>query len=680
MAVTYAAPEPRTLELPRLPTVWPKPRIPASTYRLQFHAHFTFRDARRLAPYLHQLGITDVYASPYLKARTGSAHGYDVANPNSLNPEIGTEEEYRAFVDELARLGMGQVLDTVPNHMGIGDVNNVWWQDVLENGPSSVYADFFDIDWSPLTADVQDSDKVVLPILGDQYGRVLENGELRIVYEDDGLFVRYYDFKLPLAPESYFPLLERTADLIRQSGSADSELERLAVILAGLRELPPRRRTDPEGRQERNRRKELIKRQLAALHDESSAFRRALNRVLAGINGRKGDPRSYDPLDDLLTQQSYRLAFWRVAAEEINYRRFFDINDLAAVRVEDPEVFQTTHALLLVLVRTGAVSGVRIDHPDGLRDPRRHLRRLQRSCFVDMNLDRAREMLGSEVGHDRIELALSELFDSQPLELAMYMVVEKILGAGEQLPQDWPVHGTTGYEFLNQLNGIYVDRASRAAMDNIYSRFTGWTTRYPDLSNSARKMVMLVSLPGEINGLAYRLKRLASRDRRHRDFTLNALTFAVRELIACLPVYRTYIDPDTGHVSESDHAVIEQTTQEVKRRNPRTDPTIFDFIHDQLLGDAAPPTEDRLAFVARFQQVSGPVMAKGVEDTAFYQYNRLVSLNEVGGDPDTFGVPVAAFHRANMRRREVWPYSLLATSTHDSKRSEDVRARLNVLS
>ena len=692
MALTLEAAVPRTDELLKLLAAWPRPRIPASTYRLQFHAGFTFRDARRLVPYLHELGITDVYASPYLKARAGSAHGYDVANPNSLNPEIGTEAEYRAFVDELARHGMGQVLDTVPNHMGIGDVNNVWWQDVLENGPSSVYADFFDIDWSPSAVDLQDNDKVVLPILGDQYGLVLENGELRVAYEDDGLYVRYYDFKLPLAPESYVPLLQQTLDRLRHAanpGQAE-ELQRTAGLLDALTQIPPRRRTDAEGRQERNRRKELIKRQFATLHDDSSAFRRALNHVLAAINGRKGDPRSYDELDRLLAQQSYRLAFWRVAAEEINYRRFFDINDLAAVRVEDPVVFKATHALLLVLIRLGAVSGVRIDHPDGLRDPKGHLWRLQRSCFVEMNLDRLREQLGGDLDRETLEAALDHVFDSKRetrnAKLPMYTVVEKILAAGEPLPGDWPAHGTTGYDFLNLLNSIFVDRSARSAMDHTYSRFTGWTTRYTDLANSTRKMVMLVSLPGEINGLAYRLKRLALRDRRHRDFTLNALTFAIREFTAALPVYRTYMDADTGAASDTDREVIERTTLEVKRRNPRTDPSIFDFIHDQLLGTANPgprtpdSIDERVEFVARFQQISGPVMAKGVEDTAFYQYHRLVSLNEVGGDPDAFGLSVAGFHRANTRRAQSWPYSLLATSTHDSKRSEDVRARINLLS
>ena len=677
MAVSQEAALPGWDELPALLAAWPRPRIPASTYRLQFHAGFTFRDARRLVPYLHALGVTDVYASPYLKARAGSAHGYDVANPNSLNPEIGTEEDYRAFVDELARHGMGQVLDTVPNHMGIGDVNNVWWQDVLENGPSSVYADFFDIDWSPLGVDLRDSDKVVLPILGDQYGLVLENGELCVVYEDDALHVRYYDFKLPLAPESYVPLLDQALDRLRRTanpGQAE-ELGRVEDLLAALATLPARRRTDAAGREERGRQKELIKRQLASLHDDSSAFRRALTQVLWATNGRKGDPASYDELDALLAQQSYRLAFWRVAAEEINYRRFFDINDLAAVRVEDPEVFAATHALLLVLIRLGAVSGVRIDHPDGLRDPKGHLQRLQRSCFVEMNLDRLRELFGDLDREGLLEL----LDDVSFAQLPMYTVVEKILAAGEPLPADWPAHGTTGYDFLNLLNGIFVDRAARPVMDRVYARFTGWTTRYADLSNSSRKMVMLVSLPGEINGLAYRLKRLALRDRRHRDFTLNALTFAVREFVAALPVYRTYIDPDRGEASDNDRQVIEDTTREVKRRNPRTDPTIFDFIHDQILAEDD-HTPERLQFVARLQQVSGPVMAKGVEDTAFYQYNRLVSLNEVGGDPDQFGLSVAAFHRANAHRAQAWPYSLLATSTHDSKRSEDVRARINLLS
>ncbi|MBV9121618.1 MAG: malto-oligosyltrehalose synthase, partial [Chloroflexi bacterium] len=381
MIATPAAALPGADELLRLLAEAGPARNPSATYRLQFHAGFTFRDARRLISYLHDLGVSDIYASPYLKARAGSAHGYDVANPNALNPEIGTEEDYRALVEELARHGMGQVLDTVPNHMGIGDVNNVWWQDVLENGPASVYADFFDIDWAPLTADISDTDKVVLPILGDQYGRVLENGELRLSFEDEGFFVRYYDFKLPLAPESYLDLLAAAVDRLREAelpGPA-ADARQVEEQMEALRALPSRGRTDTHSRQARNRAKELIKRQLAALYEDSSAFRRSVRQVLAVLNGRRGDPASYDTLDAILGRQSYRLAFWRVAAEEINYRRFFDINDLAAVRVEDPEVFRATHALLLVLTRLGAVTGVRIDHPDGLRDPAGHLWRLQRS-------------------------------------------------------------------------------------------------------------------------------------------------------------------------------------------------------------------------------------------------------------------------------------------------------------
>jgi (1->4)-alpha-D-glucan 1-alpha-D-glucosylmutase len=365
---------------------------------------------------------------------------------------------------------------------------------------------------------------------------------------------------------------------------------------------------------------------------------------------------------------------------------------MAAVRLEDPEVFRATHPLLLVLIRLGAITGVRIDHPDGLRDPAGHLWRLQRACFVERYADRAREALSPDADRALIERELRDLFDrlraedpASPILRAVYMVVEKILTPGEPLPHDWPAHGTTGYDFLNQLNGIFVDRDNRAAFDAIYASFTGARIRYADLANSTRKMVMLVSLPGELNGLAFRLKQLANRDRRHRDFTLNALTFAIREFIACLPVYRTYLDTDTGAVAGADRAVIERTTAEVKRRNPRTDPTIFDFIRDQLLPppiSSLPPPDDaeRLQFVARLQQVSGPVMAKGVEDTAFYQYNRLVSLNEVGGDPEIFGWSLTAFHRANAARRRDWPMSMLSTSTHDSKRSEDVRARLNILS
>ena len=385
------------------------------------------------------------------------------------------------------------------------------------------------------------------------------------------------------------------------------------------------------------------------------------------VNGRPGEPSSFDRLDVLLDDQSYRLAFWRVAAEEINYRRFFDISELAAVRMEDPTVFQDTHRLLLRLVGEGKIQGLRIDHPDGLRDPAAYLRQLQR---VICHPEAAAEGSVSEARNGSTR--------------GFYIVVEKILEASEKLRPDWPVSGTTGYDFLNVLNGIFVARQNEQFLSTIYFRFLRQgAQRFADLANSTKKMVMLISLASEVNELGYLLRDIAGSDRRHRDFTLNGLTFVIREVVAALGIYRTYIDPQTGAALESDRLAIEQAVAEAKRRNPRTDPSIFDFVGDTLLLRVPGQAQDErtfLNFIARFQQTTGPVMAKGTEDTAFYIYNRLISLNEVGGDPDQFGRSLTAFHRHNAGQARDWPATLLATSTHDTKRSEDVRARIDVLS
>jgi (1->4)-alpha-D-glucan 1-alpha-D-glucosylmutase len=432
-------------------------------------------------------------------------------------------------------------------------------------------------------------------------------------------------------------------------GRRHEHVQELASIITAVRHLPPRRPLGPAELEERNREKEIIKRRIRELRAASPAFRSAVDAVLAEVNGTHGDPHSFDRLDALIEEQSYRLAFWRVAAEEINYRRFFDINELAAVRMEDPTVFQDTHRLLLRLIGEGKIQGLRIDHPDGLRDPAGYFRRLQQSCAAAT--DRADEPL--------------------------YIVIEKILQVNEQLRTDWPVAGTTGYEFLNVVNGLFVARQHERFFDTIYFRFLRQgAQRFGDLANSTKKMVMLISLASEVNELALLLKDIANSDRKHRDFTLNSLAFAVREVIASLPIYRTYIDPTTGESSSADRDAIETAVADAKRRNPRTDPSIFDFIGQTLLSREP----GHLEFVARFQQTTGPVMAKGTEDTAFYVFNRLVSLNEVGADPDEFGRSTTAFHRHNAERARHWPAALLASSTHDTKRSEDVRARINVLS
>ncbi len=661
-------------------------RVPSATYRLQFNRDFTFADARGLVPYLHALGVSDCYASPLLQACAGSTHGYDTCDHGRLNPELGGEPGFDAFAAALRERGMGLVLDAVPNHMGIADPRNAWWMDVLENGPSSVYAPFFDIDWRPVNPDLEN--KVLLPFLDDQYGRVLEAGRIRLAYEEGAFFLRYHEVKLPIAPCTYPAVLEAALDgLANELGEGHEHLLELRSILTALRYLPPRAELAKELVVERDREKEVVKRRIAALCGASPAVRAAVEAAVRSFNGTPGEPRSFDRLDRLIEAQAYRPAFWRVATEEINYRRFFDVNELAALRVEAPEVFRPAHQLLFRLLAEGKATGLRIDHPDGLWDPARYFRQLQEN-FV---LEHVRGRLPP--GHDTADLErevaacladrLGEGRGPAPA-WPLYVVAEKILCEGEPLPQDWAVDGTTGYDFLNAVNGLFVDGDGRDAFDRAYQQFVRPPAEFGQLVNSAKKMTMLVSVASEINALGHQLDRIAERNRRHRDFTLGSLTFAIREVIACLRVYRTYVTGPEA-VALRDRLVVEEAVEEAKRRNPRTAEAVFDFVGDTLLlrnvADFQEADRPRLVeWVMKFQQLTGPVMAKSVEDTVFYTYNRLASLNEVGGSPDRYGVSVAAFHRQNAERLERWPYALVATSTHDTKRSEDVRARLNALS
>jgi (1->4)-alpha-D-glucan 1-alpha-D-glucosylmutase len=658
-------------------------RIPSATYRLQLNQDFSFHDAAALAPYLRALGVTACYVSPVLQARAGSRHGYDVCDHSRLNPDLGGPQGFDLFAAALRAHGLGLLLDAVPNHMGIGDPGNVWWMDVLENGPGSVYASSFDVDWHPVNPDLQN--KVLLPLLEDQYGRVLEAGKLRLGYQEGAFFLWFHQTRLPIAPCTYPAILERPcAQLARALGEQHPHLRELRSILTALRYLPPRTELAPDKVIERHREKEVIKRRLADLCAACPDIQAAVAASVQQLNGTPGDPRSFDLLDALIERQAYRLAFWRVAAEEINYRRFFDVNELAAIRMELPEVFQATHQLLFRLLAEGKATGLRIDHPDGLRDPARYFRQLQLHHVLaraDLTAGGRAEGLAAAVAGG---LPVEPGPEGGPAGWPLYVVAEKILVEGEQLPPDWAVHGTTGYDFLNLVNRLFVDQEAREAFDRSYQSFTGASAGYDQRISSAKKMTMLVAMASEINALAHQLDRIAERNRRCRDFTLNSLAFALREVIACLPVYRTYImGPEA--VSARDRLVVEVAVGEAKRRNPRTAEAVFDFVRDAVLLSGVDdfPEADRPRLVdwaLKFQQLTGPIMAKSVEDTVFYTYNRLVSLNEVGGSPDQYGVSVAAFHRQNAERLERWPHSLLATSTHDTKRSEDVRARLNALS
>src|SRR5436853_2294515 len=632
-------------------------RIPTCTYRLQFYRWFTFSQAREVVPYLDALGISDVYASPYFQASPDSLHGYDITDHNKLNGAIGSREDYEAWVGALHEHSMGQILDFVPNHVGIADSRNQWWMDVLENGPSSGYAPYFDIDWQPRKFDLRG--KVLLPILSDQYGRVLERAELQVRFEEGTFYLRYGNRRLPIAPGTYRYVLGIALENLAEHKDEDFYAE-VQSILTALEYLPKRTETDPKRIAERIREKEIIKRRLERRCAEAPQVQHAIEKALARINGEPGDPRSFDALDELLNAQSYRLAFWRVAAEEINYRRFFDVNDLAAIRVELPKVFDATHWLLLELVCTRAVTGLRIDHPDGLYLPREYFEKLQQRCTK--------------------ALAIALPQDGR----AIYMVAEKILTDAETLRKDWLVHGTTGYDFANQVMQLLVDSSAETAITKTFHRFIGHPLPFGHLVYAKKLHVMKLALANDVDVLGNMVDRLSEQNRWYRDFPLEALARAVRETIACFPVYRTYLAPGRP-VNEEDRQVIERAVTAAKRRNPAIEESIFTFLRDVLVFRFPEnlDAEARAAhthFVLKFQQATGPIMAKGLEDTVFYIYNRLAALNEVGGDPQQFGLSVDAFHERNLDRQRNWPAALLATSTHDTKRSEDVRARIVAIS
>jgi (1->4)-alpha-D-glucan 1-alpha-D-glucosylmutase len=626
---------------------------PRATYRVQVNQGFTFADAAAIVPYLHDLGISHLYTSPYLQARPGSLHGYDISDHGELNRELGGEALHAEMVEALHERGMGHLLDIVPNHMGIGEPGNHRWNDVLRHGPASPSAHFFDIEWHPLEPGLEG--KVLLPILGGPFGEVLERGEIALRYDDEeGFTMRYFDHVLPVAPRSLVPVL----DVVLQRMKAppeDPHLLELESIRDSLHHLPSREHVDPASVRARLREDAVIRRRLAELRRASPEMRGTLDRTLEAANGTAGDPASFDLLEEVLDDQAYRLAYWRVAAEEINYRRFFDINDLAGVRVEHPHVFEETHRLILRLVEEGKVDGLRIDHPDGLYDPAGYLERLHRE---------AASLRGSD---------------------GFYILVEKILTGEEPLPEGWPVAGTVGYDFLMRAGGLFVAGENESRTTEAYQRATGARERFSDLAYRKKKLVLRASLASELTVLSDLLRRLALRDRRTRDFTLGTLTEVLQETIASFPVYRTYIDAARGQVSADDRAHVEQAIRLARRRNPAISRAVFGFLRDLLLLEhpeperrAEDPDFDR--FVMKFQQLTGPVMAKGVEDTAFYVFNRLVSLNEVGGEPAEFGTTPADFHHFCAERQRHWPHAMSSSSTHDTKRSEDVRARIHVLS
>ncbi len=628
----------------------PRPaRVPVSTYRLQFNAGFTFRDATAVVPYLSRLGITECYCSPLLAARPNSPHGYDISDHTRLNPDLGSEEDFEAFTAALAAHDMGLILDFIPNHMGTDSSSNLWWRDVLENGRSSPYAKFFDIDWHPAKNELKR--KTLLPILSDQYGVVLENGEIQIRFEDGAFSLQYSGFNLPLNLKAMGMLFRYNLEALDAERSTENpHIREFLSILSQLDHIPAYTETNPALVQEGCRERKVAQKRLAELVRDSPLIREHIEQNVRKFNGQPGQPGSYDLLHELLESQPYRISYWRTAMHEINYRRFFDINELAGIHMEDAQVFEATHSLVMQLIRRGVVTGLRLDHVDGLLDPTEYFKRLNASCM-----------------------------ETTPI----YIVAEKILSNGESLRQDWEIHGTTGYEFLNDLNGLFVHPQSAQIFKQIHARFVGRKEFFFDVVYESKKLIIMTSMASELNMLARELNRISEANRRYRDFTLANLQEVLRELVACFPVYRTYFTPRGW--DEFDQKTIDTALARALRRNPAMEASAFQFIRQMLLPERIPgsPEEEyktRAQFAMKFQQYTGPVQAKGLEDTAFYRYGPLISLNEVGGDPARFARSPDEFHQANIQRRESWPLTMLATATHDTKRGEDARARLNALS
>jgi (1->4)-alpha-D-glucan 1-alpha-D-glucosylmutase len=642
------------------------PRIPLATYRLQFNRDFTFDDATAIVPYLHALGITHIYASPYLKARPGSTHGYDIIDHNALNPEIGTPESFARFCRALSEHGMGQVLDFVPNHMGVGKADNAWWLDVLEWGEASPFADFFDIDWAASRRSFPG--KVLLPVLGDQYGAVLERGELKLCFdaEHGGFSIAYFDNRFPIRLRDYAVIIRRRLSDIRlpkPDGDAAGPLERFAGEFATFAAA---RRSQIRQGEARDRASQL-KADLACLAMDQAPVGQLLEEAADLYNGVPNEPGSFVRLHNLIERQYYRIAYWRTAADEINYRRFFEINDLAGIRPENPKVFIAIHRLLQRLIADGAIHGIRLDHIDGLFDPAAYCEDLQA-------LARAAAPHREEPADVALRSPRDELF---------YVVVEKILARHERLRTSWPIHGTTGYEFLNLVNGVLVDPAGEAALSQIYGRFVPRPHDFDQIVYECKKHIIDTALAGELAVLANRVDRISEQDWRVRDFTRFRLRDALKEIVACFPVYRTYVT--RAGITAEDERDIDWAVNHAKKRWQAPDPEIFDFLRNVLLANwqaplGIPRRIGVLRFAMHFQQYTGPVMAKALEDTAFYRYHRLISLNEVGGDPRQFGVSVTAFHHVNEERARQWPHAMLATATHDTKRGEDARTRIDVLS
>ncbi|HET7746569.1 MAG TPA: malto-oligosyltrehalose synthase, partial [Vicinamibacteria bacterium] len=598
--------------------------MPRAAYRVQLHAGFDFEDAAGLAAYLAELGVSHLYCSPVLQAVPGSTHGYDVVDHSQVNAELGGADGFARLVRALRREGLRVLLDVVPNHMAVVTPHNRWWWDVLENGPSSRYASYFDVDWDPPEARLRNL--VLLPVLEDQYGRVLDKGLVKVERTGGRFVVRYHEHVWPVAPRSIDGLLFAAAE---RAGS-----DEMAFLAGAHDRLPASTATDVVAVRRRHRDKEVLRRQLERLCHEEPEVAAALDAEIAAVNA---DPAA---LHEFLERQNFRIAYWKTAARDLGYRRFFDVNSLAGLRVEVDRVFLDTHALVLGWLEDGSIDGLRIDHPDGLRDPAGYLARLT---------------------------------ETRP---GTWVVVEKILERDEHLPEEWPVDGTTGYDFMYRVSALFVDPAGEEALTRTYADLTGETARFAEVLHARKKQVLTDVLGSDVNRLTGLLLEICERHPRHRDYTRHELHEAVKEVLAAFPVYRTYVGPD-GEPREEDVRYVRQAVSSARAHRPDLDAELFAFLEDLLLARYRGPRE--LELVLRFQQVTGPAMAKGAEDTAFYNYNRLAALNEVGGDPGRLGFTLVEFHAACAETQRRWTRGLSATSTHDSKRSEDVRARMGLL-
>ncbi len=637
-----------------------------ATYRLQFNKDFTFQDATKIVDYLADLGITHVYASPILTARRGSTHGYDVTDPTRLNPELGTESDFNAFREKLRDRGMGLILDIVPNHMSASSENS-WWMDVLENGPESAYASYFDIDWRPPSRILEG--KVLLPVLGRPFGEALEHLELKPIVLEGKFFIQYFDSLFPLAPATYQFILRRRLNELREAlGEHSPSFQEYSGIAAAAAALTDDSTTTRDAGADRRQRFESLRQRLRQLMAQDPKISEFVAQNLSGLQGQAKDPSSFSSLETILAQQHYLLAYWQNVNEEINYRRFFTINDLVGQRMQDPLVFEATHALIFRMIEQSSLDGLRIDHIDGLRDPLGYLRQLtERVATADTHAVPTGESPAS----------------NGAAASALPIFVEKILARGEHLPGGWPVAGTTGYDFVNALNAFFVDPKGANQIEKIYSRFIGKEIAYDDLLYQKKKLVMSILLGVEIRAAGQQFQMLARNDRYAREIPRLELNQVLIEVTAQLSVYRTYIS--NLDVAEEDKRRIEQAIERARRKAPQLSAPGFDFLRDVLLLLNRPhllpgQREARLAFVMRWQQFTGPIMAKAFEDTFLYVFNPLISLNEVGGDPRPSTAPAADFPAYVKTRQRDWPHAMNASTTHDTKRGEDVRARINVLS